>query len=199
MCDGHLMSIRPAAMTAATVLLAMLAPAGCAADTTDSGSGGSSPLPTVTATRTPAPTSTATAPRATAVGKLGFTGTTLDGKSFAASSLAGKPVLLWFWAPWCPTCVAEAPDVLSVRQAYAGKVGVVGVAGLDRQENMQPFVDRTMTGEIVHLADPEGEIWRRFEVTQQSTYVLLDVSGNVTFRGVVGGDELRAKVAALAG
>jgi hypothetical protein len=45
----------------------------------------------------------------------------------------------------------------------------------------------------------DGEIWQRFKVTQQSTYVLIDASGNVTFTGNVGGDELHSKVAALAG
>jgi thiol-disulfide isomerase/thioredoxin len=134
-----------------------------------------------------------------AIGQLGFTGITLAGKPFDAATLAGKPVLLWFWAPWCPTCVAEAPDVLDIQQAYAGRIGIVGVAGLDKERNMQPFVDRTKTGALTHLADPNGEIWRRFEVAQQSTYVLLDNSGTVTFTGVLGGDELRDKIAALVG
>jgi thiol-disulfide isomerase/thioredoxin len=195
------MSIRPAALTAATVLVAMLGSAACAAETTDSGAGDASVSPTVTPARTRPPATTPTKPPSApaVVGQLGFTGTTLDGKSFAAGTLAGKPVLLWFWAPWCPTCVAEAPDVLDVQQKYAGKVGIVGVAGLDERDNMQPFVDRTKTGGIIHLADPEGKIWKRLEVTQQSTYVLLDASGNVTFRGVIGGDELRSKIAALVG
>jgi thiol-disulfide isomerase/thioredoxin len=190
------MSIRPRWPTPAILLLAMLGPAACAADDNVSPATGS-PAPTSTA---PERTSTATSPgAAAAVGKLAFTGTTLAGQPFNAATLAGKPVLLWFWAPWCPTCVAEAPDVLDVQQKYAGKIGILGVAGLDDQKNMQPFVDRTKTGGVTHLGDPNGEIWRRFEVTQQSTYVLLDASGNVTFTGVIGGDELRDKVAALAG
>ena len=134
-----------------------------------------------------------------AAGKLAFTGTTLDGTSYDASTLAGRPVLLWFWAPWCPTCMAEAPDVLDIQRTYGSKVGILGIAGLDEKPNMQPFVDRTKTGSITHLGDPGGEIWRRFEVTQQSTYVLIDASGNVSFTGILGGDELHARVAALAG
>ena len=69
----------------------------------------------------------------------------------------------------------------------------------DSVNNMQPFVDRTNTGTLTHLADPTGEIWRRFEVTQQSTYVLLDATGQVTFSGVLGGDDLRRQVAGLVG
>jgi thiol-disulfide isomerase/thioredoxin len=130
-------------------------------------------------------------------GELAFTGTTLGGKPFNAATLAGKPVLLWFWAPWCSVCAAEAPDVLRAHQRHSGELSVLGVAGLDDLDNMQPFVDRTNTGPITHLGDPTGEIWRRFKVTQQSTYVLLDSTGKVTFSGVLGGDELRDKVAEL--
>jgi len=132
-------------------------------------------------------------------GELAFTGTTLGGRPFNAATLAGKPVLLWFWAPWCSVCAAEAPDVLGAQQRHAGKLGVLGVAGLDELDNMQPFVDRTKTGPVTHLGDPTGEIWRRFKVTQQSTYVLLDAAGKVTFSGVLGGDDLRDKVAELVG
>lgn len=39
------------------------------------------------------------APGASA-GQLGFTASTVDGASFDASTLAGKPAVLWFWAPF---------------------------------------------------------------------------------------------------
>jgi thiol-disulfide isomerase/thioredoxin len=179
------------------VFLVSFVVAGCGADgaagPTAADSTPASPASTTAPATTPSPGKPA------AAGKLAFTGTTLDGKPFDATTLAGRPVLIWFWAPWCPTCVAEAPDVLDVQRMYGGKVGILGVAGLDEPDNMQPFVDRTKTGVITHLSDPEGAIWRRFEVTQQSTYVLLDASGQVTFTGVLGGDELRDRVAALAG
>lgn len=197
----------PIAAVAATTLAAGLVLAGCGAEDEP----GTAAPSTGTSVSTPAPSRTATKPaaspsepgpapsRTVTVGELAFTGTKLDGQPFDAASLAGKPVLLWFWAPWCSVCAAEAPDVLDVVQRHGGKVGVLGVAGLDKRKNMQPFVDRTKTGAVTHLADPEGEIWRRFKVSQQSTYVLLDAAGKVTFSGVLSGDDLRAKVAGLAG
>lgn len=36
----------------------------------------------------------------TAAGPLAFTGTTLDGSTLDAATLAGTPVVLWFWAPF---------------------------------------------------------------------------------------------------
>ena len=52
----------------------------------------------------------AEAPRAKAADdRLQFTATTLSGAPFNGASLQGKPAVLWFWAPRCPFCNAEAP------------------------------------------------------------------------------------------
>ena len=53
-------------------------------------------------------------PRAQAADdRLQFTGTTLSGAPFNGAGLQGKPAVLWFWAPFCPFCNAEAPGVSS--------------------------------------------------------------------------------------
>jgi thiol-disulfide isomerase/thioredoxin len=59
-----------------------------------------------------------------------FTGDTLEGSSFDGAQLAGKPAVLWFWAPWCPTCRAQAPAVSRLAERYEGDVNVLSVGGL---------------------------------------------------------------------
>jgi thiol-disulfide isomerase/thioredoxin len=130
---------------------------------------------------------------------LAFTATTMDGARFDAATLAGKPTLLWFWAPWCPTCGAEAPQVTRLAARYAGKVNVVGVAGLDKLSAMREFVARTRVSGFVNLADEAGAVWRRFGVTAQATYVLLDAAGKVVYAGYLDDDELTARLDRLAG
>lgn len=126
---------------------------------------------------------------------LAFTGTTVAGEPFDAAELAGEPVVLWFWAPWCPLCHAAAPDVL----AAAEQVTVVGVGGLDQDSAMQGFVDRTKTGSLTHLSDPEGAIWQKFEVVSQDRYVLIDAEGEIAHNGRLSGSELRDRAAELSG
>lgn len=117
---------------------------------------------------------------------LSFAVPTVDGGRFEGASLAGKPAVLWFWAPWCATCAAEASQVSALADDYAGQVTVVGVAGLDDSvENMQRFIDVTGIENFPQLADPEGVVWQRFEVTAQSEFVILDEHGAVALRGLL--------------
>lgn len=130
--------------------------------------------------------------------KLDFTATTLDGKEFEGSTLAGKPAVLWFWAPWCPTCGAQASHVADIAEDNEGDVTVLGVAGLDDKAKMRQFVSRTGVEGFTHLADESGTVWKRFGVKEQSTYVLLDAEGSVVHSGYLEDDELTKRVAELA-
>lgn len=139
-------------------------------------------------------------PAASVPEQLAFTGTTVDGTAFDAASLAGKPVVLWFWAPWCPKCRAAGPDVARVASRHEGRVAVVGLAGLsDDDRSMRDFVARTKTAGLTHLADPTGSLWKRFGVTSQHTFVLLRADGTVAHTGPLSADELATRVADLAG
>ena len=130
---------------------------------------------------------------------LAFTATTLDGKPFDGMSLAGKPAVLWFWAPWCPTCLGQAPGVRTAVDRYADKVNIIGVAGLDKVEAMPEFVRLAKVEKMTHLADEAGVVWKRFEVTAQSIFVLIDATGAIKFRGRLSADEVPDRVAALLG
>jgi thiol-disulfide isomerase/thioredoxin len=138
-------------------------------------------------------------PAASAQGGLDFTVSTLDGGTFDGAGLAGKPALLWFWAPWCPTCVAQAPHVAGIAADYAGRATVVGVAGLDTVAAMREFVALPKVSAIPHLADEQGLVWKRFGVTAQSTYVVLDADGTVIRKGHAEPGQLRAELDRLIG
>ncbi|MFY1594821.1 redoxin domain-containing protein [Micromonospora sp. WMMD737] len=129
---------------------------------------------------------------------ISFTGRTIDGGAFSGSSLAGKPAVLWFWAAWCTRCRAVADEVAAVQRENAGRVNVVGVAGLGSgDEAMRRFARETGIEGFPHLADDDGQVWRRFEVTSQEQYVLLDSAGTVVHSGPLSPADLRKRVAGL--
>src|ERR671931_2914067 len=50
---------------------------------------------------------------------------TLDGKQVSLGSFKGKPVILWFMATWCPSCVGQADAIKHVSSEYGNKVNVL--------------------------------------------------------------------------
>ncbi|MDP2275417.1 MAG: redoxin family protein [Archangium sp.] len=57
-----------------------------------------------------------------------YTFTTLEQKTVALSSFAGKPTLLAVWAPWCGVCKAESGNVSRVHSWLGSRANVVSVA-----------------------------------------------------------------------
>lgn len=133
---------------------------------------------------------------------LDFTATTLDGDAFEGASLAGSPAVLWFWYEDCPICQSQGPAVASLIETEGDRVAVVGVSGAglsgsSSAEAMQEFVSDTGTEAATHLQGEDGELWTRFGVFSQSTYVLLDSAGEIIDIGAFSGNELKEKVAEL--
>src|SRR5246127_2349422 len=138
-------------------------------------------------------------PRAAADDRLIFTGTTLSGSPFNGASLQGKPAVLWFWAPWCPFCNAEAPGVSQVA-ASNPKVTFLGIAGRSDVGQMQNFVSKYGLN-FTNLNDSDGSLWARYNVPWQPAYVFYRADGSSTFinnpLGAMPQQELADHVAAL--
>jgi thiol-disulfide isomerase/thioredoxin len=129
---------------------------------------------------------------------LRFSATTVTGEAFDGATLAGRPVLLWFWAPWCPTCRGQVPQVEGLAADYEGDLAVVGVGSLDSEDAIAEFAG-DVEG-VTHLVDTEGALWQRFGVVEQSSFVLLDADGEVAFEAGYGGsDALGDQVADVVG
>ncbi len=131
------------------------------------------------------------------VADLRFTGTTLEGDRFEGAALEGKPSVLWFWAPWCPTCRAQISTVSKLAEEYDGRVAVVGVGGLDSREAIEDLA--ADIPHVTHLVDAKGVVWKHFRVTEQSAYTVLDADGRVVSEGYLDHDEIVSLVARLAG
>ena len=188
---------------ATVVLIGCLLAAGC-------GGGGAGGTEVAEPSATP-PSASAAAPAATPPTSsartrslpalLKFEAETLDGKSFTGANLAERPVVFWFWAPWCPKCAAEGPAVAKVAEKYGDQVAFVGIAGLDKNKDaMREFVDRTGTGGLTQLDDRDGTLYRHFKVIEQTTYVFMSRGGKISRdTGPLSESDLTAHVQRVAG
>jgi thiol-disulfide isomerase/thioredoxin len=140
---------------------------------------------------TPSPTTTAptTPPSAAVPEVLDFTAQTVAGTPFNGADLAGKPAIVWFWAPWCPVCKAGASDVAAAATELGDDVTVVGVGGLSGSEDdMTAFVEDTDTQQFSHIVDTDGAVFTRFGVTQQDTFAFISADGTVDLVDGYGSD-----------
>src|SRR5215208_3992015 len=69
----------------------------------------------------------------------------LGGGRVKLSGLRGHPVVVSFWATWCPSCRTEFPDLVRAQETH-GPAGlkIIGVNGRDQElstKNVQKFVD----------------------------------------------------------
>lgn len=120
----------------------------------------------------------------------------LDGSTGSLSDFRGRPVVLNFWASWCPACVAELPDFQQVHSELGDEVVFIGI-------NMQE-VDRVAADALLARSgvtflladDPDGAIFRSFNGFGMPTSVFITADGVVadTHSGVIVEDDLRAKI-----
>jgi thiol-disulfide isomerase/thioredoxin len=111
---------------------------------------------------------------------------TLDGKPANLSQHIGKgPVVMEFWATWCPVCKELEPSMAALTTKYTGKVTFVNVAV---SVNQSPaLVKRYVTAHKmggVQYYDTKGDATGEYDVPATSYVVVIDKAGKVIYTGV---------------
>ncbi len=112
-----------------------------------------------------------------------------NGKSVKLSNFKGKPVLINFWATWCPPCRAEMPEIQAAFRRYAG-VGLV-VLGVDAREDestVKKYVEDGSYTWIMPL-DQRGEVINTYRVTAFPTSFFVDREGFIQATQIGGMDK----------
>jgi thiol-disulfide isomerase/thioredoxin len=82
----------------------------------------------------------------------------LDGRPVALAPAPGRPLVVHFWATWCPSCKGELGDLDAAARSCSG-VDVVAVnVGEDPRDVAEWLAERPPTLRV--LIDPGGKAWR---------------------------------------
>lgn len=108
-----------------------------------------------------------------------FTVTTLDGQRISMDSLAGKVVLIDFWATWCGPCRNALPHIRQIAHKFEGQQFVVLSISLDSDmEKWRSFVTKNdMTWMQYRDGGFDGSIARIFGVRAIPATFTIDADG----------------------
>ena len=109
----------------------------------------------------------------------------LDGKPVDLGRYIGRqPVLLEFWATWCPLCKALEPSMREAHVQYGGTVQFVAI-GVGVNES-RGSIKRHLANDPLPfpvLFDADGAAVRAFQAPTTSYIVVLDKTGTVIYTG----------------
>ena len=108
-----------------------------------------------------------------------------DGKTVALSSLQGRPVLVYFWATWCPYCSRELPSTIEQVHREFGPRGlaVLAVNMEESREKVRAWVnDRKLTMDV--LLDVSGAVNGAWGVAYSPVVFVIGRDGRLVARAI---------------
>lgn len=120
----------------------------------------------------------------------------LDGKPVNLGSYIGKtPILIEFWATWCPNCKELMPTLLDVEKKFGKQVKFVALAVAINQspEKVRRFLAAHPLPHDTYY-DVEGKAAGAFDAPATSYVVVINKAGRVVYTGLGGKQNLEAAV-----
>ena len=127
-----------------------------------------------------------------------FTLNTTIGEIVNLSDYRGQPVVLNFWASWCPPCRAEMPHFQEASVKYNGRATILGV---DQGEPLSVVADfgSAMGVSYPLLVDSANTVNHQYNVSALPTTIFIDSSGVIreVFTGIVNEAVLQDRIERL--
>lgn len=121
----------------------------------------------------------------------------IDGRSTSFRKMLTKPMVINFWASWCPPCVKELPVMSKVSQRYKDRIIFVGAAlNSDMTEIANLKKQFMLNYEMIAINDALADLW---QARALPTTYLLDTSGTIIWShaGVLTEEDLEHAIKAV--
>nr|WP_296747777.1 protein disulfide oxidoreductase [Thioalkalivibrio sp.] len=102
----------------------------------------------------------------------------LDGSPVSLADYADRPMLLHFWATWCPICRLEEGEIMRLSRSHP--VLTVAMQSGSPSEVEAHLTERERELDVVN--DPDGALARRYGVRAVPSTFIIDRDGQIVFR-----------------
>lgn len=110
-----------------------------------------------------------------------FERSTLTEEAIQLAQYQGKPVMLHFWASWCPICEVEQGSVTKIAEDWP----VITVAFQSGDtETVRRYMEREQIESWPTIIDDAGELGALYGVKGVPTTYIIDAEGNIRFSEV---------------
>lgn len=107
----------------------------------------------------------------------------LNGNPVRLSDFEGRPVVINFWATWCPPCRAEMPDIQAVHSEYGDRAVILAVNIMEHPQTVNDYFQRVGL-DFTALLDTGGEVTGRYRIVAVPTTYFIAADGTVADRNV---------------
>jgi len=123
-----------------------------------------------------------------------------DGREATLADFRGTPLVLNFWASWCPACVAEMPSFQEVHESIGNEVVFLGLDVQDTRSAAEAFVAQSGVTYLLG-EDPDGSILAAFDGIAMPTTIFINEDGRIVGRqsGAIFEDDLLQMISDLLG
>ena len=111
-----------------------------------------------------------------------------------------RPILLEFWASWCPICEKLEPTMQSAYERYGDRVtfAIVAVAVNQSKSRVSRHVERAGV-QYATLWDGRGQVVRSYNVQTTGVIVIVDAEGRISYTGVGEDQDIETALSAVVG
>ena len=110
-----------------------------------------------------------------------FTSTSLTGDSMSSKPWPNEPLLIHFWATWCPICKMENDNIQNVAEDYR-TLNIAIQSGSDKQITEYANTNNLKLDNIIN--DRSGTLATFFGVTGTPTSFIISPSGKISSKEV---------------
>ncbi len=110
-----------------------------------------------------------------------FQSTLISGEPANLSSYKGKPLLLHFWASWCPICKFEEGSVSDLNSDSELQLLTIAFQSGSNDDVKKYMMQRNIQTWPV-IVDNEGELAKKYGVTGVPATFFIDANGHVRFK-----------------